>query len=314
MTGPFGIIRGEAPELYHANDAVSSTRLMDMRIPRLYHMRHVVKTLPREDKREFDIGTAAHCLILEGRKALEERTVLQPATYPCPLYSKGGKMLTSKPWHNGADYCKSWTRAANEDGKTILTAEDFATIDKMAQAVEENPDAVALLTGGESEVTFRVQHPAFAVQARADHWHADEKSVAHSESRLWFDGQPICVDLKTCDTIEQFRAHYFQHRYYYRAAFYRDVIADALGMTELPAFVFVAVEKSAPWRCEVFEPMESDLELGRAEMLADLKTLRGCFESGIWSGSKLGVQPIELTSWQRRLSESAGASLYAEAS
>ena len=120
----------------------------------------------------------------------------------------------------------------------------------------------------------------------------------------------VCVDLKTCDSIEQFRAHYFKLRYYYRAAFYRDVIEQVVG--ERPEFLFVALEKSAPWRCEVFEPSDTDLELGRAEMLADLKTLRQCMETGHWPGSKLGIQPIELTAWQRKASENAGAALYME--
>jgi hypothetical protein len=300
MTAPSGIIRGESITAYHANSAISSTQLVDMRIPALFQMKHVAKTLPREERREFDIGNAAHWLILEGRKALEERTVLQPDVYPT---AKEG----DKPWTYAANYCKDWRRA--QAGKVILSADDFANIDRMAKAVESNPDAVALLTGGESEVTFRVQHPAFAVQCRADHWH-----TPHHAGPANVVAGNCCVDLKTCESIEQFRAHYFKMRYYYRAAFYQDVISDALGIAgERPAFVFVAVEKNAPWRCEVFEPTESDLELGRTEMLADLKTLRTCLERNEWPGSKLGVQPIELTSWQRKIAEANGAALWEEA-
>jgi hypothetical protein len=294
MSAAFGIIHGEPLEVYHAFDAVSSTRLMDMRpCEKYYYLRHVAKTLPKESKTCFDLGNGAHWLILEGRKALEERTVLQPATYP----AKGGE---TKPWHNGADHCKAWIKGWQGMGKIVLTAADFATIDRMAKAVEENPDAVALLTGGESEVTFRVQHPAFAVQCRADHWHA-----------TFIEG-PLCVDLKTCESIEQFRAHYWKMRYFYRAAFYLDVISDCIGAVHRPAFAFVALEKNPPFRCEVFQPSEIDIDLGRAEVLADLKLLRNCFETGQWANSKLGVQLIELTEWQRKNSAASSVALFEE--
>lgn len=289
MSGRFGIIRGESLLAYHSNPAVSSTRLMDMRPCALfYKMRHIDKTLPKESKTEFDIGNAAHWLILEGRNALDARTVEQPRTYQ----NDKGEV---KAWTYAANVCKAWRDT--HPGKVILTAADFATIDRMAAAVGENPDAVALLTGGESEVTFRVQHPAFAVQCRADHYY---KSATGA----------MCTDLKTCDSIEQFKAHYFKFRYYYRAAFYQDVIEQADSV--IPEFRFVVSEKNAPFRCEVFEPTEGDLELGRAEMLADLKTLRTCMQTGVWPGSKLGVQPIELTAWQRKLSEGNAAALFEE--
>lgn len=285
-----GVIHNEPIAEYHSSAAVSSTRLMDLRpCPLFYYMRHVAKTLPREDKKEFDIGNAAHWLILEGRSALESRTVLQPKTYP----SNEG----DKPWHNGATFCKDWVKACA--GKVILTDGELVTIERMAASVAENPDAAALLSGGESEVTFRNQHPAFAVQCRADHWH---RATAGRDA--------ICADYKTCETIEHFRRDYFKLRYYYRAAFYTDIIEQVAG--ELPLFLFVVSEKRAPWRTEVFAPSDADIELGRTEMLADLKMLRQCFESGKWPGAKAGIQQIELTSWQRKLASDAGAALYME--
>ncbi len=294
-----GIIRNEPIASYHANEAISSTQLLDMRpTPRFFFEKHVAKTLPRESKREFDLGNSAHWLILEGRQEFEERIAMVPEVY------QGKEGI--KPWNWNANACKDWRDA--RPGKVLLSGADLVTIDRMAAAVEENPDAVALLSGGESEVTFRVQHPAFAVQCRADHWHEVSGTAPHRDG--WRYDAPVCVDLKTCESIEQFRAHYFQHRYYYRAAFYRDVIAGAIGTAELPAFVFVAVEKNAPFRCEVFEPTEGDIELGRIEVLADLMTLRRCIERNEWPNSKPGVQPIELTEWQRRVSQGNGAALF----
>lgn len=290
-----GVIRNEPIGEYHSSPAVSSTRIMDMRpCPAYFYQKHVAKTLPREERKEFDIGNAAHWLILEGRAALEARTVLQPAEYHAWSNHKEPRDLGMKPWNWNATVCEEW-RAREAQGRVVLTAEDFGLVDRMAAAVGENPDAADMLSGGDSEVTFRKQHPAFAVQCRADHWH---------------QGPGYCVDLKTCDTIERFRSEYFRLRYYARAAFYQDVIEQVTG--ECPAFAFVVVEKSAPWRCEVFQPSDADLDLGRNEMLADLKTLRECMESGIWPGSKLGVQPIELTSWQRKIAAEHGAALFAE--
>ncbi len=305
MSALFGIVRGETIQSYHANPAISSTQLLDMRpTPQFFYQKHVAKTLPREERKEFDLGNGAHWLILEGRAALEERTVLQPLTYP--VLNKLGDETDRKPWTYAANYCKDW-RAA-QAGKVILSAEDFATIDRMAAAVGENPDAVALLSGGESEVTFRVQHPAFAVQARADHWH--EKGVTLSTG---FESRRVIADLKTCETIERFKRDFFIHRYLARAAFYQEVERDAVGSTDLARFAWVALEKSAPFRCEVFEAEDADMELGRAEALSLLMELRKCIQTNEWPNSKPGIQRLELSGWQRKLSSEASAELFGEA-
>lgn len=309
-----GIILNEPIGDYHAGDAVSSSKLCDLRpCARAYYEKHVAKTVPKKDGEHFDFGNAAHWLILEGAQALEERCVMQPETYMGPASDRKDAPMVAKKWNWNANACKEW--ASKCGGKLILTRADLDLAHKLAAAVAGNPDAAALVTGGTPEVTFRKALACFTVQTRADYWHPN--GVTLPSGRI--EG-PVVVDLKSTRTIEHFAADYWKLRYYYRAAFYREVVREVLAdMAGEPSdslpfarFIFVAVEKESPNRCEVFEPTAADLETGRNEMLADLLTLRACYQSGEWPGARLGVLPIELKPWQRKLSADAGAALFGE--
>lgn len=297
---------------YHASDYVSSSKLTDLApCPLYYKRKHIDKAIPRVESEAFAIGNAGHWLILEGSEAFRARTAIQPETYPAPESAKKDAPIVQKPWHNGATFCKEWNAA--QVGKVILSKQDERLMLDMWAAVAANPDASALLTGGQAEVTFRKDLGVFGVQCRTDYWHANGVTIP-SIGRV--DG-PVVTDLKTCDTIERFKKDFFEMRYHFRAEFYRlvirEVLAEAgeLALSEIPEprFFFVAVEKSEPHRVEVFEPDAESLEVGKREVRAALLQLSQCYRSGEWPGSKPGVQSIGLKSWQLRVSEEATAAV-----
>ncbi len=290
MSLPTGIIYGESSSVYHGSDSISSSKLADMRVggflcPLNFFVRHVSKTAPRKKGAHFDIGLAAHLAILEGPHAYTEGCVLEPETYK----NDKGEV---KPWHNGAAACKAWRESVT--GRIILSREDAELIFRLQQAVASNPDANALLSTGNAEVTFRKIIAGLTLQCRVDKW-----LPSHGPSGK-------IVDLKTCNTLEQFEREYYFMRYNVRAEFYRLVVSEVLAemagvpVAEIPPpdYQFVVVEKSVPHRVKVYTPDEDSLLAGRQEVHADLVTLRECTKTGIWPSGTEGTHSIGLKTWQ----------------
>lgn len=296
-------------EAYHASDYVSSSKLTDLEPCPLYFKRaHLDKIIPKPDAAHFAIGNAAHWLILEGGEVFLSRTIVHPKFYDAPESARKDAPMIKKTWNWNANACTDW-RDQDARGKVVLSQEDFEEIVKLRDEVFANLTARALLTGGHAEVTFRRKFPLFGVQCRTDYWHADGVTLP-DVGRI---AGPVVVDLKTCDSIERFKRDFFDLRYHFRAEFYRLVICEvlaemgALPVDEItpPRFFFVVVEKSQPYRVEVFEPDAESLAIGKREVAAALMTLGKCYLRNEWPGSKPGVQTIGLKSWQVRASDEA---------
>lgn len=296
---------------YHGSEYVSSTKLLDLEpTPAHYHGKHIAKTIPRKTSDALDFGNAAHLLALEGREAYEAGVAIHPATYPAPESAKKDAPLIDKPWNWNANACKDWAKA--QGNRLILSqAEEDAAL-QMVAAMMGNPDAAALLTGGKSEVTFRKHLGLFGVQCRLDLWHPEGLTLPS----MGPIGEPVIADLKTCDTIERFRKDFDLLRYGMRSEFYRMVVRETLAevgglpLDDVPfaRFFWIAQEKQAPWRCEVFEADAEEVETSRKEVHAALATLAECMRTNIWPGAKPGVQRIGRTEWQmRRAGEKADA-------
>lgn len=295
-----GLILGEPASIYHGGDAISSSKLADMRIagelcPLNFHVRHIAKTAPRKSAAHYDIGLAAHLAILEGAAAFDAGCVMEPPTYT----NEKGEV---KPWNNNANVCKAWY--AGCAGRIVLSSDEAALILAMQQAVAANPDAHALTSQGSAEVTFRKVIAGLTLQCRVDKWHPAEG-----------DGVGKIVDLKTCNTIEQFEREFYFLRYNFRAEFYRLVVCEVLAemaglpVSEIipPEFAFVVVEKSVPHRVKVYTPDDESLEAGRREVHADLVALRECMNSGKWPSGTEGKHSIGLKTWQLAKSFEASA-------
>lgn len=305
-----GLILREASADYHGNDAVSSSKLSDMRIagelcPLNYYLRHVAKTAEKKGV-HFGFGIAAHLAILEGESAFDAGCVMEPPTYT----NEKGEV---KPWNNNANVCKAWYAGAA--GRVVLDRKEADLIATLALAIKGNPEAHALTSGGDPEVTFRKEIAGMTLQCRADKWHpSGVESLGIST--------PAIVDLKTCNTIEQFEREFYFLRYNFRAEFYRLVVSEVLAdMAEIPvaelsapAFRFVVVEKSVPYRVRVYEPDAEALGAGRREVHADLLTLRECQASGKWpDGGAGGTKSIGLKTWQLAKSDAANEQAFAAA-
>ena len=272
----FGKIIGEPFEEYFANQCVGSHRLNDaLPRPSVYYANHIAKTAPeRDDSAAFAFGRLFHALALEGEGAVAARFAVQPEGID--RRTKQGK----------EDYAAFLFAS---EGKQAVKQADIDLAWLMVGGIRAKPAAVKLLSRGGPEITFRHQLPMFAVQARVD----------------WFDGEdpagPLCVNVKTVETLEDFDKQYVNYHYYRGDSFYRMVVAKVLGVESfVPQMVNLVVEKSPPYECEIRVPDAEALEVGAVECMKRLTTLARCYESGVWPGAPDGSRTISLPMWMTK--------------
>lgn len=174
----------------------------------------------------FLIGSATHCLSLEGRQAFEREYVVGGPINP----------KTEKPY--GAE-TKKFAEWAKGTGKTALSDEQFALVFKMATAVRSHRLAAELLQDGVAEAVLRVaDYHGVKCQIRID----------------WFNQLAGIADLKTCGNLDEFESDARKYHYVEQMAFYRSVYLRAISQTaygDIPVHL-IAVEKCEPYRVGVW--------------------------------------------------------------
>jgi len=176
-------------------------------------------------------------------------------------------------------------RKANE-GKTFLSADDAERIAGMSRAVRAHPLAGPLLSGGVAEVTAKWADPETGIvcKARIDYVRRDLETLIDLKSTS--DASALSF-AKSC-------ANYGYHR---QAAHYTDGCNLASGAEAFDTFVFVAVEKTAPYLVAVLKLDEDAISKGRESIRADLRTMRECLDTDTWPGYPEEEQTISLPHW-----------------
>jgi len=293
----FGQIKGESFADYLAADAVGSHKLADLSPrPLVYFKKHVERSMePRGDSEAFKFGRLFHCLALEGEGAVAERYATIPQD--APKMPQERHVKAKKPSHETLAAAEWWTTfTACNAGKDIVSREDIDLAWRMVRSIRSKPAAVKLLARGAPEITFRHQLERFPIQARVD----------------WFDGEdaagPLCINVKTVESLDYFDAQYERFAYYKGDAFYRMVVAKVLGVhAEAPQMVNLVVEKSEPFECSIRIPDAQSLDIGAREVLRDLQQLRRCYETGVWPGEPDEARGVSLPEWKIRRAEAEAA-------
>ena len=148
----------------------------------------------------------------------------------------------------------------------------------MAVAVHGHPTAGALLQSGQAEQSF---------------WWDDIATDMRCKCRPdWFDGTTI-VDLKTCQDASPagFARAVAQWSYQVQAAHY-------LCGTLAKRFIFVAVEKTAPYAIGVYELDTEGLIHGSIARHNALQILQDCKAVNDYPGyTDGGIETIQLPGW-----------------
>ena len=163
-------------------------------------------------------------------------------------------------------------------GIEAVSEADLAQALQMADAVRSNSTAAMLLSNGQAEQSF---------------WWDDIATGMRCKCRPdWFDGETI-VDLKTCSDASPagFAKAVAAFHYQLQAAHY-------LCGTLAKRFVFVAVEKTAPYAVGVYELDAQAMVHGSVLRHTSLQRLQDCRAINSWPGyTDGGIQTLQLPGW-----------------
>lgn len=207
----------------------------------------------REERAEFDYGTAAHALLLEGD---ESRIAV----------------IEADDWRTKA--AKEARAQAYADRKTPMLPRQLATVRAMVAAARTaiaESEIAAQWARGLSEQSIAWTDPAGNTRCKA-------LLDRISNDRAWV------FDYKTCSNAEPdaFARSALSMGYDVQEAFYRRGVKAKYGKE--PRFVFVAQEKDAPYACSLvaFDPALQ--EMADRKVQYALAIWAGCLASGKWRG------------------------------
>ena len=250
---------------YHADKAIGHSGIVKM-LKSPAHLREYLDHPPTPTP-AMAFGTAVHTFVLEQERFGDDFVVAEKFD----RRTKEGKEAAAR------------FEEANQ-GKTLITSEEMATLSLVRSAVHSHLGAARLFGQGQAELS------AF--------W-TDADTGLNCKCRPdWFNGE-VVVDLKTCVDASSggFSRSIANFGYDIQAAFYVDGIKAVTGL-ELP-FLFVAVEKDAPHAVAVYRADPEVIEVGRKKYRAALQLLKWCRESGSWPAYQPGgeIEPISLPRW-----------------
>jgi hypothetical protein len=237
----------------------------------LFHGRFITRTIPlKKQTPDMLFGNLFHDSLLLG---IDNQAVLVPVE----VLDAGGK-------RNGGKF-KEW--ALQNSGKVVLVHDEWDRLRRMVDAVSEHPLAGSLLNKGD------------AVMEQSILWE-DEPTGLKLKSRL--DCRrlsiPLIIDLKTVRDISYkgLAKSVYEFGYARQCAFYKGAAEAAFGYRH--DFIFIAVEKEAPYRVRCFDLNERAMQRGWEDFRGGLDRLAECFCHDDWHSRGWDeVVSLDLPNW-----------------
>ena len=260
-----GLIPGIPIEEYHRGPATSKSQLDQLAKSPAHYLASL--TTQRKETAAMRIGSLFHGLVLEPERV---RIAVAPV---CDKRTKDGKAT----WEA---FC------AENIGAEVVTSEEGEMLTGMVASVRAHPAANALLSG-----------PGIAEGSA--YW-VDEYSGELCRCRPDFYRQDlgIIVDLKSTEdaSLREFARSIAKYRYQVQSAFYQDGVEASTG-DYIKGFLFVAVEKKAPYAVAVYQLDMQGVEAGRIAYRDNLAELADCKSSGKFPAYSDRVETISLPAW-----------------
>lgn len=244
MTYSPGVYDDISNKDYHADPALGSTSLKTLALRTPAHWKWESEHPVHKDA--YDIGTAAHSLILEDD--MSQLVIVEANDW---------KLKASQ-------VAKASARA---EGKIALLPKELDQVKAMRDSVMVHPLARNAFTRHRAEASAFWEEDGLTLKCRPD---------------AWKDG--LVVDLKTTADANpnEFGKTAFNFGYFMSAPHYIDGIKAAAG--ENVQFAFVNVEKTPPYLVSVTELNDEDLNRGRYQLDRAKRIYRECMASGNWPG------------------------------
>ena len=219
---------------YKARPAVNASLIKDL-LNGGYDVAYTRLVNPPEPTPAFKIGTLAHSLILENR---EDFVNAQDTN----LRTKEGKY---------------WKECQEKKGLQVIKPDTVRDLYGMRDAVETDDNAHNYLQACDlREQSFYGKINGTECKARIDALSMDGDTPA------------LLCDLKTVASVDDFERDFYKYGYDLQADFYR-----ILSGNQSAPFVFIVVEKTAPYRVRTY--LRDINELANSEYLADIIKVAG---------------------------------------
>jgi exodeoxyribonuclease VIII len=247
------------------------------------HVKHILRSPAHylaAKKRKFaptismQIGSALHCLVLEGQEQFDSDYVLKPE----------GLLMTTKAG-------KEW-KEQNEK-KTVLSRTDqYASWD----AVHGMTDSLRTLEWFNPD-----QKDYRKFNEVSLYWDQDGLNCKCRLDRLVLnDDSAIVLDLKTTDSVDSqdfLKKVIGGMNYMFQAAWY---VEGVEAVYKVPAsFVFIGVERTPPYSMGIFEVSSDMLREGLRQTSYARRCLAQCLKENQWSAPDVSIGKLELPPWYR---------------
>lgn len=260
-----GIIKGIPIAEYHKSAATSKSQLDQFAKSPAHYLASLATQ--RKETPAMRIGSIFHGMVLEPERV---KIAVAPA---CDKRTKDGKA--------------AWEAFCLENaGAEIVTADEGEMLNGMAESIRKHPSASALLSGqgvAEGSCFWYDERSGELCRCRPDKYRQD---------------LGIIVDLKTTEDAspKEFARSIAKYNYHMQSAFYQDGVEAATG-DYIKGFVFVAVEKKAPYAVAVYQLDMQGVEAGRVEYQRLLLDLADCKASGKFPAYSDRIETISLPAW-----------------
>lgn len=271
-----------APDVYHSdptpNGSLSSHGARALLPPSCPALFHHERTHPRAPRPVFDLGHAAHALVLGIGAPLD--------------------VVEHPDWRTNA--AKDQRLDAYDAGAIPLLRHEYDQVAAMATALRANRDAARLLAPGrgisERSLFWVDRETGITCRAMADHITTDAT------------GRVVVVDYKTARSASPAAcaSTLADYGYHQQGDWYTDGVAALnLDAGRRAAFVLIVQEKTPPYLVTCAEVDEPSLEWGRLRNRKARDIYRRCMTTGHWDGYASGIITLSLPGWTDHLYQAA---------
>lgn len=250
----------ETNRAYHSSPAVSRSKLHLMsRTPKYY--KWAIEN-PREPSDSMKFGTAFHKFVLEPETFADEIAI---------------RPIVNLRTNDGKAQMQAFLEMCEQENKTDISQAQYETILKMAESIKQEPYA-ALVLVGDHEKSFYWTDSLTGIEC---------KCRPDSFRRMKENSRILIVDLKSCDKADDVSIRRDIVKYGYDLQSYmqcKGVSEDLHVPVDNIDFMFVFVEKDAPFMVNVLQVDEFVLERGETLFREYIGMLKYCTDSNNWYG------------------------------
>lgn len=249
---------------YHEHPSISRSKIVKALVSPAHAQ------VKEEETEAMKIGTAVHAYTIEGLKLWVES----------PFDSFRTK--EAKEWRDSQEL-------------PIFKKADVEMIENVRNAVVSGSLSGELFSGGEFEQSFFFTEPNTGVpcKIRTDYLKDFGGGIFENESGSKTKEGLYIIDLKTTEDASEkgFRRSVYKYRLDIQASFYLDGYEHATGVRP-EKFIFVNVEKKAPFGVSIFELEDHYLEEARLDYLDGLEAIKKSIKNKKWECFPQKIQKL----------------------